>query len=72
MKQSMDDEENSATALAHPEEMRTSFKLRLGNNVILRGTARTTPAGLVSAGIAISSIILAVAALVWAARRRPL
>jgi hypothetical protein len=59
----------SETALPHPEEMKTSVELRLGGSVVLHATARTTPAGLVSAGIAVSSIILAVAAVVWAARR---
>jgi hypothetical protein len=59
----------SEAAAPHPEEMKAAVELHIGNNVILHATARTTPAGLVSIGIAVSSIILAVAALVWAARR---
>jgi hypothetical protein len=62
-------ENESLTAVPHPEEMKARVKLRIGSNVILQATARTTPAGLVSAGIAMASIILAVAAVVWAARR---
>lgn len=49
--------------------MKARVKLRIGSNVILQATARTTSAGLESAGIAVASIFLAVAAVVWAARR---
>jgi hypothetical protein len=59
----------AATAPTHPEEMTASVDLRIGNSVTLKAMARTTPAGLVTAGILVSSIILAVATLVWAARR---
>jgi hypothetical protein len=62
-------ENDSLTAAPHPEEMKARVKLRIGSNVVLHATARTTPAGLISAGLAVSSIILAVAALVWAVRR---
>lgn len=44
--------------------------LRIGNSLSLKATARTTPAGLVTAGIMVSAIILVVAALVRAVRRR--
>lgn len=54
---------------AHPEEIRVTVDLRIGNNLSLKATARTTPAGLVAAGIMVSAIILAVAALVRAVRR---
>jgi hypothetical protein len=53
-------ESESLTAAPHPEEMKARVKLRIGSNVILQATARTTPAGLVSAGIAVASIFLAV------------
>jgi hypothetical protein len=53
----------------HPEEMRASVNLRIGDSISLTAMARTTPAGLVTAGIMASSIVLAVAALIWAVRR---
>lgn len=53
----------------HPEEIRANVDFRLGDGVSLRATARMTPAGLVTAGIMVSTIILSVAALLWAARR---
>jgi hypothetical protein len=45
-------------------------KLRLGKRSRLNATLRTTPAGLVSAGIMTVAIFLSVAALVRAARGR--
>jgi hypothetical protein len=54
---------------AHPEEIRATVDLRIGNRLSLTATARTTPAGLVTAGIMVSAIILAVAALIRAVRR---
>jgi hypothetical protein len=55
---------------AHPEEIRAKVKLRLGKHSRLNATLRTTPAGLVSAGIMTAGIFLSIAALVRAARRR--
>ena len=60
------------SAPVHPEEMKAGVDLRIGNSVSLKATARTTPAGLVTAGITVSGIILAVATLIWAARRQVL
>jgi hypothetical protein len=62
-------ETESETAAPHPEEMKGGIELRIGSRVFLQATARATPAGLVGLGFAVSSLILAVAALVWAARR---
>jgi hypothetical protein len=45
-------------------------KLRLGKRSRLNATLRTTPAGLVGAGIMTAAIFLSIAALVRAARRR--
>jgi hypothetical protein len=64
--------EQAASAPVHPEEMKASIALRVGNSVSLKATARTTPAGLVTAGIMVSGIILAVATLIWAVRRQVL
>ena len=58
------------SAGVHPEEIKASVDLHVGNSVSLSATLRTTPAGLVTAGIMVSAIVLAVAALVRAARRR--
>jgi hypothetical protein len=60
----------AASSLAHPEEIRAKVKLRLGKRSRLNATLRTTPAGLVSAGIMTTAIFLSIAALVRAARRR--
>lgn len=55
--------------LTHPEEMRGEFDLRIGKNINLKGTARTTPAGLITTGMMVAAILLATAAVVRAARR---
>jgi hypothetical protein len=57
------------SAAIHPEEIKASVDLRIGNSVSLKATVRTTPAGLITAGIMVSAIVLAVATLVRAARR---
>ena len=55
---------------AHPEEIRATLKLRLGKRGRLNATFRTTPAGLVTAGIMAAAIFVSIAALVRAARQR--
>lgn len=60
----------AASAPTHPEEMKASVDLRIGNSVSLRATARATPAGLITAGIMVSAIVLAVTSLVRAVRSR--
>jgi hypothetical protein len=57
----------AADPLAHPEEIKATVDLRLGNRVQLKATARTTPAGLVAAGLMVSSILVAAAFVVRAA-----
>ncbi|WP_170008853.1 hypothetical protein [Starkeya sp. ORNL1] len=52
----------------HPEEMKAVYDLRVGKLITLQGSARMTPAGLVTAGIAASAILLAVSVLVRATR----
>ena len=42
--------------------------LRIENSVSLQATLRTIPAGLVSAGVMVSAVVLAATVLVWAAR----
>ncbi len=43
----------------HPEEMRASYELRLGERVSMRATARITPAGVICVGLAAAAITLA-------------
>jgi hypothetical protein len=57
-------------APVHPEEIRASVDLHIGSSVSLKATVRTTPAGLVTAGVMVAAIVLSIAGLVWAARRR--
>jgi hypothetical protein len=53
----------------HPEEIRARVDFRIGNSVSLKATVRTTPAGLVTAGIMAAGIVLSITALVRAVRR---
>jgi hypothetical protein len=53
---------------SHPEEMRATFDLRFGTSVALQGSARMTPAGMVTIGVAVAAILLGVAAVVRASR----
>ena len=64
-------ERSVATAAPHPDEMRVEVELRTGRATVLRASARTTPAGLVSVGILVSAILLSTAVLVRAAIARP-
>jgi hypothetical protein len=55
--------------VTHPEEMRATFDLRIGENTSLRGSARITPAGIVTAGVMTVAVLVATTALVRAVRR---
>jgi hypothetical protein len=55
--------------VVHPEEIRASGEIQIGEYVNLKGTARVTPAGLICGGIAGVAILIAAAALVHVARR---
>ena len=55
----------------HRDEVSAAIHLRLGRHASVHVAARATPAGLLAVGALVSSIILSVAPLVWAARRRP-
>jgi hypothetical protein len=59
----------AGSQITHPEEMRAEFDLRIGKNINLKGSARLTPAGIVTAGLMTVSILLAATAFVRAARR---
>jgi len=55
--------------ITHPEEMHAAGEIQIGKYIVLKGTARVTPAGLICAGMAGVAILLAATALVRAARR---
>jgi len=59
-----------ASAPAYPEEIRAKVTFRLGKRSRLNASLRTTPAGLVCAGIMTAAIFLSIAAVVRAARWR--
>lgn len=54
---------------SHPEEMKATWEFRLGRSISIQATARWTPAGVVTAGIAASAVLLSLAALARASRR---
>ena len=47
---------------AHPEEMKASYNLRIGKSISLQGSARITPAGIVTVGVTTLLVALAFAA----------
>lgn len=55
---------------SHPEEMKAGFQLRWGDRMDMRGQARMTPAGLVTAGLAVSVMLLAFGFVLRSARGR--
>jgi hypothetical protein len=55
------------TAAPHPEEMKATVDLRLGRSVSIRATGRATPAGLATAAMLVSALLIP---LVWLARNR--
>ena len=63
-------EDLSPTVPPHPEEIKSVFDLRLGKHVTLQGSARITPAGVISAGIAVAVMTLALGYLAASSRRR--
>ena len=54
----------------HPEEMKTTFNLRVGKSISLQGSARITPAGVVTIGVTALLTALAFAELHPRRRRR--
>lgn len=45
----------------HPEEMKAAYNLRVGKSISLQASARLTPAGVITLGIAACSVILVAA-----------
>jgi hypothetical protein len=63
-------EETSPAVFLHPEEIKSIFDLRVGKHITLQGTARITPAGVISAGISVAAMTLALGYLVGSITRR--
>ena len=63
-------EDPSPSVSSHPEEIKSVFDLRMGKHVVLQGSARITPAGVISAGIAVAVMTLALGYLAASTRRR--
>jgi len=53
----------------HPEEISSSFDLQVGKHITLQGRARITPAGVISGGIAVAVMTLALGYLAASLRR---
>ena len=65
-----DEPEKIATvAPSHPEEIKSVFELRVGRHISLQGSARITPAGVISTGIAVAAMTLALGYLVASVSR---
>jgi hypothetical protein len=64
-------QEDPSTAIpSHPEEIKSVFDLRVGKHITLQGSARITPAGVISTGIAVAAMALALGYLASSMRRR--
>lgn len=63
-------QEDPLPAPAHPEEIKATFDLRVGNHISMKATARITPQGVISTGIAIAAMTFALGYLVVSSRRR--
>lgn len=59
---------DSEPPLTHPEEMRATFSLKVGNTVSMQATARMTPAGIVAIGLMVGATAIAALALLRARR----
>lgn len=64
------EQEPEPPAAAHPEEIKSVFDLRVGKHISLQGSARITPAGVISTGIAVAAMALAFGYLAGSTRRR--
>ncbi|QKC95217.1 hypothetical protein [Mesorhizobium sp. NZP2298] len=63
-------EGTSSEVPLHPEEIKSVFDLRVGKHITLQGSARITPAGVISVGIAVGAMMLALGYLVSSTRHR--
>jgi hypothetical protein len=56
-------ENQSEIAAPHPEEMKATFDLAIGNALSVKAAVRTTPAGLVAAALLAAAVLFPVASL---------
>ena len=54
----VESERQSETAAPHPEELKATLDLAIGNAVSVKASVRTTPAGLVGAAILAAAVLL--------------
>lgn len=59
--------ETASSATPHPEEMRATVNIAIGRSVMITATARTTPAGLVTAALLVVAILVP---MIWLAGPR--
>jgi hypothetical protein len=55
------------TAAPHPEEMTATMEIKAGERFSWKATARTTPAGLISAALLVSAVVIPA---LWFRKRR--
>lgn len=63
-------QEHPIAAPSHPEEIKSTFDLRMGKHITLQGSARITPAGVISTGIAVAAMTLALGYFISSIRQR--
>ncbi|MBW6423297.1 hypothetical protein KX729_17710 [Rhizobium sp. XQZ8] len=63
-------EEHSSAVPMHPEEIKSVFDLRVGKHISLQGSARITPVGVLSTGIAVAAMAVGLGYLAASLRRR--
>jgi hypothetical protein len=52
-------QETPLTAFARPKDIRSDFEMQFGRHISMRASATITPAGIVSAGVAVAVMTLA-------------
>ena len=62
--------ESSSELSSHNEEIKSVFDLRVGKHITLQGSARITPVGVISVGIAVAAMTLALGYLASSTRGR--
>ena len=60
----------STAVPSHPEEIKSTFELRVGDYITLQTSARITPAGVICTGIAVAAVVLSLGFLASSARQR--
>jgi hypothetical protein len=61
-------EDGWAAVPSHPEEIKSTFELRVGESITLQASARITPTGVISTGVALAAMMFAAGYLVSSLR----